>query len=192
MTSNIIVLKFVMKFLGFGYERMEHKTQITCCTATSLWGGGRSVVLYNCYSCVLQGGGLDTDTDTGADSAGDGILSTSTDDDSSSDRYFPGVSIYFQKLALPICKISMLHFELTTSMPWSQNDLSFAVQSCFLPGMLPMLCPPPMLCLPLMLSLAPVLYLDLAQFLLLVLLTELPEQCPSLTMNLLLVPSLCL
>ena len=36
---------------------------------------------------VHQGGGLDTDTDTGADSAGDGILSTSTDDDSSSDRY---------------------------------------------------------------------------------------------------------
>ena len=48
MTSNIIVLKFVMKFLGFGYERMEHKTQITCCTATSLWGGRGGHVPWYC------------------------------------------------------------------------------------------------------------------------------------------------
>merc|ERR1719357_757434 len=48
--------------------------------------GGPKIVDENLFKTYRQGGGLDTDTDTGADSAGDGILSTSTDDDSSSDR----------------------------------------------------------------------------------------------------------
>merc|ERR1712013_740492 len=47
--------------------------------------GGPKIVDENLFKTYRQGGGLDTDTDTGADSAGDGILSTSTDDDSSSD-----------------------------------------------------------------------------------------------------------
>merc|ERR1712037_323221 len=47
--------------------------------------GGPKMVDENLFKTYRQGGGLDTDTDTGADSAGDGILSTSTDDDSSSD-----------------------------------------------------------------------------------------------------------
>jgi len=49
--------------------------------------GGPKMVDENLFKTYRQGGGLDTDTDTGADSAGDGILSTSTDDDSSSDRH---------------------------------------------------------------------------------------------------------